>query len=48
MRYEALTVASLLEILKMTYKQISSFEADFDSRLPKYLQIALHQVVLVV
>ena len=40
-------VASLQEILKLTDDQISSFVADFESRLPEYLQKALHPTVLV-
>jgi len=35
-------MASLQEILKL-----SDFTADFESRLPKYLQEALHSMVIV-
>lgn len=40
-------VASLQEILKLTDDQISAFVADFESRLPEYLQKALHPMVSV-
>ena len=40
-------VASLQEILKLTDDQISAFVADFESRLPEYLQKALHPTVSV-
>lgn len=35
-------MASLQEILKLSNEQIVSFAADFEKRLPKYLQKALH------
>jgi hypothetical protein len=35
-------VASLQEILKLSDEQISALMSDFESRLPKYLQNALH------
>ena len=40
-------VASLQEILKLTDNQISAFVTDFESRLPEYLQKALHPTVSV-
>ena len=40
-------VASLQEILKLTDNQISAFVTDFESRLPEYLQEALHPTVSV-
>lgn len=40
-------VASLQEILKLTDDQISAFVADFESRLPEYLQKALHPTISV-
>lgn len=40
-------VASLQEILKLTDDQISALVTDFESRLPEYLQKALHPVVSV-
>ncbi len=40
-------VASLQEILKLTDDQISAFVADFESRLPEYLQKVLHPMVSV-
>lgn len=40
-------VANLHEILKLTDDQISAFVADFESRLPEYLQKALHPTVSV-
>ena len=40
-------VASLQEILKLTDDQISEFVTDFESRLPEYLQKALHPTVSV-
>ncbi len=40
-------VASLQEILKLTDDQISAFVTDFESRLPEYLQEALHHTVSV-
>lgn len=33
---------SLQELLKLSEKQLSMFTADFESRLPEYLQNALH------
>jgi hypothetical protein len=35
-------VASLQELLKLSDEQMAAFIADFESRLPKYLQEALH------
>ena len=40
-------VASLQEILKLTDEQIYAFVTDFESRLPEYLQKALHPTVSV-
>ena len=40
-------VASLQEILKLTEEQIYAFVTDFESRLPEYLQKALHPTVSV-
>lgn len=40
-------VASLQEILKLTDDQISEFVADFEPRLPEYLQKALYPTVSV-
>ena len=39
--------ASLQEILKLSYEQISAFAADFESRLPEYLRNAPHPQVKV-
>ena len=36
-------MASLQEILKLSDAQLAAFTTDFESRLPEYLQIALHQ-----
>lgn len=36
-------MASLQEILKHSDAQLAAFTTDFESRLPEYLQIALHQ-----
>lgn len=38
-------MASLQELLKLTDEQLSEFVTDFESRLPKYLQNALHPAV---
>ena len=35
-------MASLQEILKLSDEQLTAFAADFEARLPKYLQDALH------
>ena len=35
-------MASLHDILKLSNEQIAAFTADFEKRLPKYLQKALH------
>ena len=35
-------MASLCETLRLSNDQISGFMLDFESRLPKYLQNALH------
>lgn len=39
-------MASLQEILKLSDAQLSAFTADFESRLPEYLQNALHTSVV--
>ena len=39
-------IASLQEILKLSDAQLSAFTADFESRLPEYLQNALHTSVI--
>lgn len=39
-------IASLQEILKLSNEQIAAFTADFENRLPKYLQKALHPVAV--
>lgn len=36
-------MASLQEMLKLSDAQLSTFTADFESRLPKYLQNALYE-----
>ena len=36
-------IASLQEILKLSDAQLVAFTADFEARLPKYIQNALHQ-----
>lgn len=40
-------IASLQEILKLSDAQLVAFTADFEARLPKYIQNALHQESLV-
>ena len=35
-------MASLQEILKLSDEQLTAFTADFEARLPKYLQDSLH------
>ena len=35
-------IASLQELLKMSDEQLEAFTADFEARLPEYLQNALH------
>ena len=35
-------MASLQEILKLSNEQLTTFTADFETRLPKYLRNALH------
>ena len=35
-------MASLQEILKLSDEQLTAFTADFEARLPEYLQNALH------
>ena len=39
-------MASLQEILKLSNEQIAAFTADFEKRLPEYLQKALHPAVI--
>lgn len=36
-------IASLQELLKLSDEQLEEFTADFEARLPEYLQKALHQ-----
>ena len=40
-------MASLQEVLKLSDAQLSVFMADFESRLPEYIRIALHYQVSV-
>ena len=35
-------IASLQELLKLSDEQLEAFTADFEARLPEYLQNALH------
>ena len=35
-------MASLQEILKLSDEQLAAFTTDFEARLPKYIQKALH------
>lgn len=39
-------IASLQEILKLSDDQLEAFTADFEARLPEYLQSALHSVTV--
>ena len=39
-------MASLQEISKLSGKQPTAFTTDFEARLPKYLQNALHPEVI--
>lgn len=36
-------IASLQELLKLSDDQLKAFTADFETKLPEYLQNALHQ-----
>ena len=40
-------MASLQENLRLSDDQMTAFIADFESRLPKYLQDALHPLAVV-